>query len=338
MTHQANADDNQHPRRGANQWWLLTWDIAVITLVSANLFLILFDTLFIVEPIRAGLDNVSPEFTEWYDQRIHSRFQEIDLAFVGLLLCDVIAGWIYAAVQGLYARWWIYPFARWYDVLGCIPLSGFRLLRVLRVISILFRLQRMGLIDVRRWGVYRVFMRYYGIVMEELSDRVVENVLTSVQDEVRSGASQLPKRIVNEVVIPRRQMIAAAIATRWGETSAELYADNREALSDYLDTLITGALENHPAAKQLERIPGLGNSITDALGRTIANINQDVMDELIAGFQSPRFEALIDDMLGSILEAQSHHQPEEAATGPVMIEILELLKEQVRHKRWLEER
>lgn len=55
-----------------------------------------------------------------------------------------------------------------------------------------------------------------------------------------------------------------------------------------------------------------------------------------AGFQSPPFEALLDDMLGSILNARAHHRPsEDVATGPVMIEILEWLKEQGRHKRWL---
>ena len=46
-----------------------------------------------------------------------------------------------------YPRWYFYPFLHWYDLLGCIPIGSFRMLRLLRLISLTIRLQKMGIID-----------------------------------------------------------------------------------------------------------------------------------------------------------------------------------------------
>ncbi|HBZ99013.1 MAG TPA: preprotein translocase subunit SecA, partial [Pseudomonas sp.] len=53
-------------------------------------------------------------------------------AFVAVFLLDVLLGWTVALFERRYARWYYYPFAHWYDVLGCIPLAGVRWLRGLR--------------------------------------------------------------------------------------------------------------------------------------------------------------------------------------------------------------
>src|SRR5699024_635131 len=127
---------------------------------------------------------------------------------------DVVLGWTVAVVKKQYYRWYFYPFIHWYDVLGCIPVAGFRLLRILRVISILLRLQHLGIIDMRNWAIYRHLMVYYDIVVEEVSDRVVINVLSGAQREIRSGGNVLTQRVVREVVRPRQKQLVTAASSR----------------------------------------------------------------------------------------------------------------------------
>lgn len=175
------------------------WEAFIVLLVCINLGLIVFDGLFIVQPINQAFAEWLPRLHQRYDTLIHRNFQLIDLGFVAVFILDVILGWTVALFERRYARWYYYPFAHWYDVLGCIPLTGFRWLRVLRVGSLLFRLQRLGLIDVRQWPIYGLIHRYYLLLLEELSDRVMVRLFSRMQQEI--GASDdLSRRLLEEVV------------------------------------------------------------------------------------------------------------------------------------------
>ena len=150
------ADRRESIRNGLHA----AWDTFIVLLVCVNLALILFDSLFIVQPINQAIAGWLPGLHQRYETLIHRNFQLIDLGFVAVFVFDVLLGWTVALFERRYARWFYYPFAHWYDVLGCIPLSGFRWLRVLRIGSLLVRLQRLGLIDVRQWAVFGVLHRY----------------------------------------------------------------------------------------------------------------------------------------------------------------------------------
>lgn len=325
-------------KRRAQDWGLLIWDLAIIFLVGLNLSLILVDSVFVIGPINNVVQGQWPDFYQWYDDNIHKNFQQIDLYFVAVFLLDVASGWVYAIVHRSYQRWWFYPFARWYDVLGCIPLSGFRLLRVLRVLAILLRLQRMGLINIRNWRVFALLKRYYDIVLEEVSDRVVENVLTGIQNEVRGGASTLPAKIVDDVILPRREALSRSIARSMGGTYQNVYQDNKDDLEKYLTQLVAKSVQQNAAVKQLERVPGIGDAIVDGIARSLSGSSLGLMEEMINSLDSPEFEKVIDDVLGSLLGDVADKPPQSShEVGDVMVEIIEVIKVQVRKRRWLDE-
>ncbi len=163
------------------------WDLLILAAVVLNLSLLLFDSLFLIGPINQAIAAIAPGFHRFYDTAIHSRFIAIDLVFVSFFIADVLLGWAVAIAERRYHRWFFYPFVHWYDVLGCIPLSGFRWLRALRVISLLHRLHRLRLIDVTRWSVYRFFAKYYDILLEELSDRIALRLLGNAQEQIMSS-------------------------------------------------------------------------------------------------------------------------------------------------------
>lgn len=323
--------------RSFSERLLLLWDLAIIALVSLNVALILFDALFAVGPLSNAFAGLWQGGHDWYESNIHANFVTIDLAFVAVFVVDVLAGWIMAIVQQRYYRWYFYPFARWYDVLGCIPVAGFRFLRVLRVITIIVRLQRLGVIDIRNWAVYKTFMVYYDIVVEEISDRVVIKVLSGAQDELRSGGQELSQRVVREVIQPRQQRLVNAASTQVENAITSAYKANREELQAYVSNVVNHAVNNNPALKNLERVPMLGSFVSRALDDAITDVVNNVLDEAVNGLSSADFDALAQNITDSVISRLlADDIGDTSEVRDAVVEVLDLVKEQVAVQRWRE--
>lgn len=328
------ASKLKNANSGPLQWAGLAWDLAIIVLVSVNLVLIVFDSLFAAAPVAAAIGNLSQGFHDWYAETVHARFRIIDLYFVAVFVTDVLLGWAVAVYERYYHRWFFYPFVHWYDVLGCIPLAGFRWLRALRVFSLMLRLQRMGLIDIRNWRIYAFFKKYYDILMEELSDRVVVNILDGIQIEVRRGGD-LPQRIVREVFEPRKQRLAAAAGERFERTVSSAYDANRLDIQAYVGKLVQRAVEDNGTIRNLERVPMLGGYVGRSVEHAIQDAVNNVLDEAVASLRSPEFDVMLehvaDSILALLLDEETETDPE---LREAVIEVIDLLKEQARVKHW----
>lgn len=306
-----------------------------MVLVAVNLVLIVFDTLFVAPAFAHLVHAVSPAFHGWYKANVHAHFVTIDLFFVAIFLFDVLCGWANAIWRQRYHRWFFYPFVHWYDVLGCIPLAGFRWLRVLRVIALGMRLQGLGLIDVRRWRVYAVGKKYTDILVEEISDRVVVNVLSGVQDELHSGGRELTTRVVREVIQPRREALVATSAAQVEQAASASYAANRDEIQAYVGKLVERAVSGNLAIAGLERIPLLGTVVTRSIEWAIRDAVNNVLDEVVAGFGSPEFDDLVqhvaDSVFQQLVDSKSASSPE---LRQALSEVIDLLKQQVTVRRW----
>lgn len=236
-------------------FFLLLVDVAMIVLVSVNLALILFDTLFLAETFRSLLADYFPEFHDFYRDTIHEDFLLWDLMFVAVYLVEFVISWIVAAVRRTYAAWFYYPFAHWYDLLGLIPVGGFRWLRILRVVSLLYRLQKRGLVDLSDTWLGRTLRHWYNAAVEEISDAVVTNVLTGAQRELSSDVP-LVRRIENQVLAPRKDALVDFIVSTLVETASRTHTRWREALGAYLGELIREATLNTGFGERLGSIPG----------------------------------------------------------------------------------
>lgn len=325
--------------RSLGERLLLLWDLAIVALVTINLVLIIFDTLFAIGPLANAFGAVWPSAHDWYARDVHQQFATVDLGFVAVFVLDVLAGWALAIGQRRYYRWFFYPFARWYDVLGCIPVAGFRFLRVLRVISIVMRLQRLGVIDIRGWWLYRQFMFYYGILVEEIADRVVIKVLTGVQDEVKSGGQQLSSQIMREVVVPRRHQLTEAASAQLEQSIVASYQANRDQIQAYVAKIVGRAADANPALRNLERVPMLGHYVSEALDEAIRDTVNQVLDEAVAGLSTEDFDALVANVVDSAID-RLLSQDIAAVSSEIRdatIEVLELVKAQVAVQHWREQ-
>lgn len=311
----------------------LAWDLLIVVLVVVNLALLLFDSLFLLPPLNAAFEAVAPALHSAYDRYIHANFVAIDLAFVAVFVLDVLLGWAVAIMERRYHRWFFYPFVHWYDVLGCIPTGGFRLLRVLRLISLLHRLQRLGLIDIRRWPLYAIYAKYYDILMEELSDRIALRLLGNVQDQVRASDS-LSRRLVDDVVMPRKQQLIHEVTRRLEDMAGNAYAHNRADLMRYVSALVGRTLAESREIQRLRRLP-MGSQLANALDSSLSDIACRVVHEAVEGLRSPEFNVLVERLADSGFDAWLKvDKHTDRVTEQVLIDMLDVLKEQVARQRW----
>ncbi|MCE9664565.1 ion transporter [Halomonas sp. M5N1S17] len=311
----------------------LVWDLVIIVLVVANLMLLLIDGLFLLSPLNDAFEAIAPGLHGAYDRHIHANFVAIDLVFVAIFVLDVLLGWAAAIAERRYHRWFFYPFVHWYDVLGCIPVGGFRLLRILRIISLLHRLQRLGLIDIRQWRLYGIYAKYYDILLEELSDRIALRQLVSIQEQVRSSDS-LSQRIADEVIMPRKQELIHEICRRLEDMADSAYRANRDDLMRFISALVRRTLAESPEIKRLRRLP-LGGQVASALDETLSDIAQRLVHEAIEGLHSPEFDSLVEHLADSSFDAWLRVDAHtDRVTEQVLLDTLELLKEQVTRQRW----
>jgi hypothetical protein len=309
------------------------WDLLILAAVIINLSLLLFDSLFLIGPINQALAAITPGFHRFYDTAIHSRFIAIDLVFVSFFIADVLLGWAVAIAERRYHRWFFYPFVHWYDVLGCIPLSGFRWLRALRVISLLHRLHRLRLVDVTRWSVYRFFAKYYDILLEELSDRIALRLLGNAQEQIVASDS-LTERVIERVIMPRKTQLIHEIAERLEATAGRAYQQNRPAIMAAIDDLVSRTLRESPEIQRLHRLP-MGKTASSAMQASISSVAQRLVDEMAQGMHSPAFRQLVERTADTSFDSWLTVDDTSAkVTEQVLYDVLDMLKEQVRHQGW----
>ena len=201
-------------------------DVIMLLLVTANLCLIVFEWVFTYQIIQDFLKESLPIFYEFYYTNIHINFILIDLVFVSIFIAELLFRWAIAIYKKTYHSWIFYPFIYWYDVLGCIPLGGFRFLRVLRIFSMVYRLERMGVINLSESWLFKQLKKYYQIFLEEVSDRVVVNVIDGVKAELESG-NPISNKIVEDVLVPQKEEITTWISDRVDAAISNTYQLHR---------------------------------------------------------------------------------------------------------------
>lgn len=311
-------------------------DLLMMAILTINLLLIIFDFIFSSMMVQDFFHTYVPAFYNWYDSNIHHNFFVIDLYFVAIYIVELIIRWIIAIKRQTYYRWFFYPFARWYDVLGCIPIGSFRALRILRVISILVRLQRLEIIDITRTYIFKKLAKYRDIAIEEVSDRVVVNILEGMQEEVRSGG-KVTDDIVERVVRPQKEALVEWLSHRIQIVSEHNYADYREEIRQYVDQRIKQAVDENKEIQTIHQIPVVGSALSGTLESAISDIVFNVINGSMADLASSKNKMLVDELTDIVFEALLLQEEDSKLNDIVVhtiVESLEIVKDQVKIKQW----
>lgn len=309
--------------------WLFL-DLLMLGLLMVNLALLLFDALYATQLVQDSLNSLSPTLLAWY-QPINANFILIDLVFVSIFLTEFCFRWAVAVYRKTHLRWYFYPFIHWYDLVGCIPVGGARFLRLLRIISILHRLHKYRIIDLKDTALFRFLAFYYEVFIEELSDRIIAKVLTDAQEDLRRG-SPLLDEIGRQVLSARRPILC-----RWLASLAQHYGHSIQdpaigsVLRNHVQQSVGRAVRENRQVNHLRLMPVIGaglenmleNAVTDIVIQSFTNLLTDITPEKVDGLISHGLAA------SSAEEANL-----DQAAIEVLDQCLELLKSHVTHQRW----
>ena len=293
---------------------LVIIDFIMMILLIINLSMILFDWLFIIPAINHFFLTTTPDFFHFYNDTIHKNFATIDIAFVTVFFAEFLFSWILAIIQKVYYRWFFYPIFHWYDLVGCIPVDAFRFVRILRVFSILVRLQNLNIIDLTNTYFYRV--------LEEVSDRVVVNILEGVQDEINSGGPMIDN-IINEVIRPRQEILVQWFSRRLEFIIRQDILIRNDEIKDYVKTLISESLEKN---KELQ-------TIEDSISQTI----NDIINKTLTDLASEKNKSLVNDTTNAILNSIEYKDDRDEINQlfkDISLDVIEVIKKQVQIQKW----
>lgn len=291
---------NEQTTRKEEQGFFVV-DIIMMILVTVNLLWIIFDWLYMSSGFRSALDSVAPQLNAFYGDRIHENFVLYDLIFVAIYLIEFTIRWIIAIVNRTYHRWFFFPFVHFYDLLGCIPIGPFRFFRLIRVVSIMYRLHRLGVIDLRQTFLFSTIIKYWNILVEEITNRVVVNMLQGVQSEIRHG-HPVADRIMDQVVRPRKDRLAEWLSRRIQHVTSQNFYQNRELMRNYITGLISEAVDQNQEIKAIARIPIIGKQLSSNLERAIIDIVYSVMTQVVEDIATADHNQLVYEITDSAFD------------------------------------
>lgn len=324
--------------RATQQGLPLFIDILMVILVIINLNLIFFDWSYSFTSFKELIEFISPTFNHFYANKIHPNTSYLDLIFVTIFITELLIRWSIAIYQKRYNKWFFYPFIHWYDVLGCIPMNGtLKLFRLFRIVGMTIRLNNLGIIDLKSTYVYKKGAKYIDIVAEEITDKVVSNVIKGAQLEVQKD-SPLIQKIALKVFEPKKDQINEWLNSSISEMLTVVYFKHRNDLNLYLKSIVTKSVNENQEIKRISMIPGLGKQIKEALDSSISNITFNVIDNSIEGIAKSKNIPAINDITNYIIQQLEIDQSGDKELSDLMkgivVETLEMVKNHVEVKLW----
>jgi endonuclease III len=311
-------------------------DVVMMVLIIINLTLIIVDWGFASPFVQSQMQAHVPALYTWYDQTIHQHFLVYDLAFVTVFVIEILVRWGLAIYRQRYHRWFFYPFVHWYDVLGCIPVGSLRSLRLLRLIAMVPKLQRTGLVDLRETYLYETFEKYRDIALEEISDRVTVRIIEGLQNEIQTN-QKVTTRIGKEVIAPQREALIEAVTHRLQEATAVAYESQQDDFHEYLDGVIEKAVARNREINTIASLPGVGRPVADLLERAISDIVFNVVDQMVrdvCSLDNDEAIAQVTSVSADALMSPKYDQRFNQLAQSLVLQSLDVIKDHVEIKQW----
>jgi hypothetical protein len=317
--------------RGTGKRLGVAIDLFMLCLTIFDLFWLMFDAAYSAQVFRKFLDGILP-----FDYSpIHADFYLYDGIIVSVFIVEFIGRWVYAIYHKTYDKWFFYPFFHWYDILGCIPTSSFRMMRLFRVVGLVYRLDRWQVINLRNYAIYNKMLEYYNIVLEEISDRVAVKVLSEAKEELGAGEPLLAA-ISSQVIQPKRKALSNMITETIQRGLAEQYPPYRKILERHIKTVVKDKVSTNKEVRQFTKIPVVGSQIETMLNQSVSQIVFGVIDQLIQDTANPDNQKVLELGVNSLIEVLLEQQkiPNRAIGNEIIMESIDIIIERVQVQKW----
>ena len=306
----------------------------MIFILLTNFCWIVIDWLFNFTSINSFLFEQFNGFYNFYTP-IHEKFWFYDYLFVTVFISELLIRWIIAIKNKTYHRWFFYPFIHWYDTLGCIPVGSWRALRILRIISILLRLQRLQIIDLSKNFIIKKINKYFGILMEEISDRVIVNMIEGVQDELNKG-TPIIKKIIDEIIYPKKQILVEMITLQLREVLNETHPKYENELKDYVNHRVSLSIKKTPEVKVINKVPVFGTAVSSAIEKIVSDVVFNIINDLLTDISASKNTDIVNNITEMFFESTllNIKSEQNQVFEEIISDSLELVKDNVKIQRW----
>ena len=201
-----------------------------------------------------------------------------------------------------------------------------------------YRLQRQGIIDLTSTFIYKTFQKYLGILTEEVSDRVVINVLNGVQDEMSKG-SPVVDRVIKDVILPRQDIIAAWTAHKIGAVTLQTFEKNEEVIRSIINESLEESIKNNPEIGRLKYVPGVGKIILDIVNSYVSDITYNTIRSAVVAFSDDKNNReIVKDagniLLESLIDEEDGQETMDEFVTAIAVEVIEVVKSEVAVQQW----
>ncbi|SDB91974.1 hypothetical protein [Acinetobacter boissieri] len=312
----------------------LSYDIFMIIIIFVNLLCLIGNAILMSHFAYwfFGLIHQSNAIA-FYKETLHPWVVLTESWFICFLIIELLVRWGVAIVRQHYTKWFFFPFVHWYEVLAIFP--QLRFLRLLRAGLIIYRLYQLGYKVVpSSW--YNSIQFYYNVIIEEISDRVVINVLDGIKNEL--DHSNTHKKIIHKLVEHHKNLFAQTIAEVLQENLAVNLQKHRSDIKKHMGDIVQQAISNTSEVHHLLRLfPLIGGKIEDQvqhLGKRLAeNLTDQILATLITGsIEQPNM--LYTEIAQKVSNININNQSLEKLVESIVYESLESIQKQVKVKQW----
>ncbi|MDO4441696.1 MAG: hypothetical protein Q4B81_05905 [Moraxella sp.] len=315
----------------------IAYDIIMLVLLVVDLLLIFTDNILMSALSGyvakwAGLEGALAH----YQSHHHEQLAVIGGAFTAFWVIELSVRWVLAIVNHTYHRWFFFPFVHWYETLGCFP--ALRALRLLRAGVIIKRLHDVGIqVIPKRWINSGKF--YYGVALEELSDRVILTATDNIREQIRR--SNTHDKLIQDTINKNRAAFEAALLELLrAELSPRLQAafmnQTGEQLSSDIGLAVEQALIDTPEfRKYLKLIPIAGHLIENQITHIGKHIGENVTTAVNGHlFSEQTLDALMVQIAQGIANIDTDRPALQRLVSGIVEDSLSAFEQQIKTQQW----
>lgn len=309
------------------------WDMILMIVLILNFLWIFFDWIFSVPICQDFFKEYTTSFYDFY-MPINQNFDLYDLCFVMVYVLDLLIGWMISVFKKK-KHFLDYPISHWYDILGCIPSGSLLFFRLLRVFSIFIRLDKMRILDIQRIYLVKKIIKIVNIVIEEVSDRVVLNVLRGIRTDFAEGRP-ISKSIMSDVIEPQKDKVIELVFNKFTDISTTAYNEYKSDLKQYIQEKAKNAVNNNRELAKLTSVPVIGSSIRGILEKSVANTAYETISGVVEDIVSEKGAAVLKDITTRITDAIFKDMEDDLGeiVKNVVVSSLDLIEKETNVKQW----
>ncbi|WFF38937.1 hypothetical protein LU290_01500 [Moraxella nasibovis] len=315
----------------------IAYDILMLGLLVVDLLLMLIDGILmsVLAEYAARWLGLGDALAVYHTQH-HTSVATVSGAFTLFWVVELGVRWVLAIVNHTYHRWFFFSFVHWYETLACFP--ALRALRLLRAGIIIKRLHKVGIkIIPERWITSGKF--YYGVLLEELSDRVILTATDNLRAQIRR--SKTHDKLIQDTLNKNRPAIEQAVLELLKtELTPRLQGafehEVGEQLSSDIGLAVERALIDTPEfSKYLKLIPVAGSLIENQITTIGKRIGKNVTTSVNAHlFDEKTLDALMAQIAHGIAHIDINRPALQKLVADITEDALSAFEAQIKAQQW----